>query len=233
MSRNGLDELTCHIAAGEAKEGGSELNRAIAAAVARDITAKGGGDRSWKTLARRSDGPSCFRFGDLIRAARSRISYRRRRRRGDKLQAGKPCPICAECEPEPDAEGKRWQHLYCGCTVCSNCVGNWNVHLLDDAEASNSQSGLLPAKLRCPVCSTPLRPADTVQVLTRCPFLGTKYQELARDVLLRSMPGWRSCPRCNGGGFTTPECLAPIHADVGMRIHTPGVHVVPACLLRV
>lgn len=97
----------------------------------------------------------------------------------------------------------------CGCTVCSGCVRNWNLTLLNDG---NGGTGVpTPPKLKCPVCAAPLRKTDAVEVLRRIPSVTLKWDELTRDALLRSMPDFRSCPTCQGGGFTTPECLAPRH----------------------
>jgi hypothetical protein len=100
----------------------------------------------------------------------------------------------------------------CGCTVCSGCVRGWNLALLDGGDGVTSAK--TAPKLKCPVCTTPLRRMDAAEVLRRLPDVSQKWDLLTRDALLRSMPDFRSCPKCPGGGFTTPECLAPRHEAI-------------------
>jgi Zn finger protein HypA/HybF involved in hydrogenase expression len=96
--------------------------------------------------------------------------------------------------------------------VCSGCVRGWNLALLDGGDGVTSAK--TAPKLKCPDCTTPLRRMDAAEVLRRLPDVSQKWDLLTRDALLRSMPDFRSCPKCPGGGFTTPECLAPRHEAI-------------------
>ena len=122
---------------------------------------------------------------------------------------GQACPICDEREPEPDAQGKRWQTLFCDYTVCTSCVRGWMSSELDVNAAVQSAE----VKFTCPACSSPMRTADAHDALSRHPSVTRRYELLSRDATLRTMPEWRSCPKCSGGGFCTPECLAPRHDE--------------------
>lgn len=172
------------------------------------------GTDTWKTWAGRKDGSDGFQLSDLWLGVQAHARHALRSQLGDTRTEGKTCPICDEDDPEPDAEGKRWLRLFCGCTVCSSCVRQWSMSLLDD-RAQNEH-----AKLTCPSCAAPMRPADAEETLARHPSVSERYDLLSRDATLRTMPEWRSCPRCDGGGFTTPECLAPEHEEIHRKAAT-------------
>ena len=200
--------------------------RAEARAARAAAAAAQAGTDTWKTWARRREGSDGFQFSDLLWGTTAQISHRWRRRRGDERREGKACPICDETSPPPDAEGKRWLRLFCGCTVCSTCVRGWTMSLL---EQSGGAASVGAVKLTCPSCSAPLRTSDAKEALTRCPSVATKYDTLSRDATLRAMPEWRNCPRCDGGGFSTPECLAPRHSAAFESGHGIAVHHLAAC----
>ena len=181
----------------------SSAARPRAAAVARLA-----GTDTWKTWAGRTDGADGFQLSDLWGGAQAHVRHAVRAQRGDTRSEGKTCPICDEDDPEPDAEGKRWLRLFCGCTVCSSCVRQWSMSMLDD-KAQNEH-----VKLTCPSCAAPMRTADAQEALARHPSVGARYDLLSRDATLRTMPEWRSCPSCAGGGFSTAGCLAPRHEEV-------------------
>ena len=166
------------------------------------------GTETWKTWAGRKGGGDGFQLSDLGAAvANFRYSWRQQPGEQDTPPPnGQPCPICDEQEPDADAKGKRWQTLFCGCTVCTSCVRDWMSSKLDD-KAGNDPA----VEFSCPVCDTPMRTADTQAALSRHPSVTQRYELLSRDATLRTMPEWRSCPNCDGGGFCTPDCLAPRH----------------------
>ena len=212
-----------NMATGDAAAGGDgpdAVQSAAAQATGRLIA-----DNSWKSWARRPDGPEGFQWSDLMPGLGAQWSYARRRRLKDTRAKGKPCPVCFEDDPEPDEAngGRRWQRLYCGCTVCSQCVQRWNSVQLEDAAPSSGGAGggALP-KLTCPACKATMRAADAVKVLEGCPEVAAKCEEFSRDTTLRTMPEWRSCPKCNGGGFTTPEVRQNTHAMQHLSLG-PGV----------
>ena len=82
---------------------------------------------SWKAWAGRREGGDGFQVTDLFVGTAHAWSNYRRSRKGDSRSAGKECPVCFADDPPPDSAGKRWMRLYCGCTVCSGCVRNWNL----------------------------------------------------------------------------------------------------------
>lgn len=178
-----------------------------------DAAASQVGTDTWKTWAGRKDGHDEFQFSDLFSGVSAHTRHAWRRRRGDERRPGKACPICAEDNPEPDAQGKRWLRPFCGCTVCSACVQGWNMALLEQHQGVVSSS----LKITCPACSAPMRPADVKEALARCPKVAERYDQLSREEMLRAMPEWRNCPHCDGGGFTTGDCLAPLHTKVSLE----------------
>eukprot|EP01043_Picozoa_sp_COSAG02_P048834 COSAG02_NODE_4842_length_4916_cov_2.448204_2_plen_835_part_00 len=177
------------------------------------------GTDTWKTWAGRKDGGDGFQLSDLGAAvANFRYNWRQKSEEQDTPPPnGQPCPICDEQEPDADAKGKRWQTLFCGCTVCTSCVRSWMSSEMDD------KSGNDPAvKFSCPVCATPMRTSDAHAALSRHPSVTRRYELLSRDATLRTMPEWRSCPNCDGGGFCTPDCLAPRHDQLEEEATTAG-----------
>ena len=169
---------------------------------------------SWKAWSGRKEGSDAWQFGDLWSGAAHSFAQYRRQWKGDSRRSGKECPVCLEAEPPPDASGKRWMRLYCGCTVCSGCVRSWNVSVIDDAGSA--------AKLSCPVCRADMRPFDAEQTLVRCNSVARRHDLKARDDALRSMTDaetgsqeWHPCPHCKtGGGFVSETCLAARHSGV-------------------
>eukprot|EP00038_Savillea_parva_P014721 m.11907 g.11907 ORF g.11907 m.11907 type:complete len:443 (+) comp2889_c0_seq1:394-1722(+) len=182
---------------------------AVASAAA---IAEHAGTDTWKTWAGRREGDDGLQVADLFNGVAAGWRHMVRRRKGDVRRSGKTCPVCEDESPEPDAAGKRWLRLYCGCTVCTNCVRGWNLALLDDSGGIATPG--MPPKLKCPLCATPMRRVDAIEVLCRIPDVTRKWDIHARNALLRAMPDFRSCPKCAAGGFTTPECLAPRHEEI-------------------
>ena len=166
---------------------------------------------SWKLWAGRSEGGDGFQVSDLFVGTAHAWGNYRRSWKGDRRSPGKECPVCFDDDPLPDAAGKRWMRLYCGCTVCSGCVRNWNV-----SEISGDSTG---KKLSCPVCLAEMRPHDAAETLTRCSSAAKALDIKARDAALRGMADsdtglqeWHPCPHCEtGGGFVTAECIAGRH----------------------
>ena len=141
--------------------------------------------------------------------------------KADERSAGKECPVCMNDDPEPDATGKRWMRLYCGCTVCSTCVKNWNVSEIESAGATTK-------RLSCPVCLVEMRPWDAEQTLVRCNSAAQALDVKARDEALRGMSDvdtgtqeWHPCPHCKtGGGFVTADCIAGRRGVIRQRVET-------------
>ena len=186
------------------------VSRAHVAAASRD---------SWKAWAGRSQGREGFVPSDLFHGMARSLENFRRKRKADVRSRAQPCPVCLDEEPPLDATGKRWMRLYCGCTVCSTCVRNWNVSRLEDA-------GSPETTLSCPVCLADMRPCDAEQTLERCRSLAERQDDNARDAALRAMANrdsglqeWHPCPHCGtGGGFVTAECLAARQREVRQRV---------------
>jgi hypothetical protein len=182
--------------------------RALSKATA-ETTSRVVGTDSWKAWSGRKEGGDGFAFSDLLWGPAKMASHKWRRGHGDDRN-GKECPVCFDDDPELDAEGKRWLRLYCGCTVCSSCVKQWSLSQMDAFESgAGDADGPGGLKLTCPNCNAPMRSVDAREALVRCPDVLERHELATRDRLLRSMPSWRSCPTCEGGGFVSSECLGP------------------------
>jgi hypothetical protein len=158
------------------------------------------GDRSWRAWAGRKDGAS-FELSDLPRGLMRSMRWHF----GKQSSRRASCPICFD---EPSEKG--WQRLWCGCAVCSACVGRWARTALEDSPAVSSVNEEHTAPLialSCPVCSSPLRDCDTIDVLGRDGMLLEAYDTALRDALLRDMRDYRPCPSCSGGGFVSWGCI--------------------------
>ena len=202
------------------------------------------GANNWQTWAGRSHGSDQFEFLDIFRGVKRKFNA--------KFiwgipPAGTACPVCLMV---PDTHTKQDWHVTsaCGHAVCRDCLHGYASSLVRDP----SHQG----PLKCPVCPLPLRPKDAISALASDPELIQLWDSKIRDGVLRALPGYRHCPRCNGGsnssnngdgdggsnqknpsttiqstyltentgtdeskptsslmggGFVTPECLAPIH----------------------
>lgn len=170
---------------------------------------------TWKAWAGRKEGGDGFRLSDLFVGTAHAVSNYRRSWKGDHRAAGKECPVCFDEDPPPDRSGKRWMRLYCGCTVCSSCVRNWNVSEI-------AAGGTTGQKLSCPVCLALMRPHDAAETLQRCSSAAKAVDIKARDEALRNMTDsdtglqeWHPCPHCEtGGGFVTADCISGRHGAV-------------------
>jgi len=174
------------------------------------ISATAGSD-TWQTWAGRKHGSENFEFMDVVRGMRHSIHHRLRH---NLLSTGtRSCPICF-CEPDkPDELHITW----CGCTVCVDCFRQYAANQVEDRE----QRG----KLKCPVCLKTLRKKDAIIAMTGNSKLIRIWDFKLRDHLLRAIPSFRSCPKCDGknsgdgygggggGGFVTPECLGVHHQE--------------------
>jgi hypothetical protein len=177
-------------------------------ASAETVVAATAGLDNWKTWAGRSHGDEKFEFLDWVRGAKRKFHQ-------TFLQTtpppGSTCPVCF-CEP---AAANEW-HITssCGHAVCTDCLQMYAANLVQDREHSGP--------LKCPVCPMPLRPKDAIVALAGNHDLVRQWDDKIRDQVLRALPSYRSCPKCNhkneeknsslgGGGFVTPECLLPYH----------------------
>lgn len=176
-------------------------------ASAETVVAATAGLDNWKTWAGRSHGDGKFEYLDLVRGAKRKFHQ-------TFLQTtpppGSTCPVCF-CEPAAN----EW-HITssCGHAVCIDCLQMYAANLVQDREHSGP--------LKCPVCPMPLRPKDAIVALAGNHDLVRKWDHKIRDQVLRALPSYRSCPKCNnknegnssslgGGGFVTPECLLPYY----------------------
>lgn len=162
------------------------------------------GQDSWKTWAGRKDGSEDFEFLDIFRGMKRSLHHNLRT---NSPTPGTTCPICF-CEPDDCSE---WHVTWCGHGVCKTCLAQYASTQVKDRE----QSG----PLKCPVCLKSLRKKDAIVAM----MAGGNKAELLeewdvklRDQLLRAVRSFRSCPKCGdrgGGGFVSPECLAPHHQE--------------------
>lgn len=179
------------------------LGAAQRAAMAQ-VAAQSAGTDSWATWAGRAAGgageqAAGFRASDLIYGPWRSLRHTMRGMKPDTRR--RPCPICDEEDPPPDEHGKRWLRLYCGCTVCTACMRGWSMSRLDSAGGAGAGDGTaadsgVTVKLTCPVCSAPITTKDAAETMLCCPSVLERHEQLSRDRLLRSMPSWRSCPKC-------------------------------------
>jgi Zinc finger, C3HC4 type (RING finger) len=184
-----------------------------------EVIAATAGQDNWQTWAGRSHGSAGFEFLDIFRGAKRQFN---RKFVWGIPPAGTACPVCFTV-PEEKSE---WHVTSsCGHAVCRDCLQGYASSLVRDAGHHGP--------LRCPVCPMPLRPKDAISALND-PELLRLWDAKIRDEVLRALPGYRHCPRCNGanngddddksnhdtpstilkgGGFVTPECLAPINKE--------------------
>jgi len=105
------------------------------------------------------------------------------------------CPICYA-----DFDGNQLR-LWCGCSVCVECMRGWVHSTLDDTTSSE-------LTLRCPVCRGVMRPEDADRAMTLDSGAALeRYLEHRLATHLRADPYFVSCPHCPGGGFATSECV--------------------------
>lgn len=169
------------------------------------VLAATAGEDSWKTWAGRSHGSSDFQWMDLLRGSKRALEQAVLGTTAGIPRDGSTCPVCFT-EPE------EW-HVTSSCShaVCLDCLRAYAASQIKDPE----QSG----PLKCPVCPQALRRKDAIKALQDDPQLIRLWDEKIRNQLLRALPSYRPCPRCstnnsnNGGGFVTPECLAPQYQD--------------------
>ena len=177
----------------------------MAASSADAVVAATAGEDSWKTWAGRSHGTSEFQWMDLLRGSKRALEQVILGPTANIPRDGSTCPVCFT---EPD----QW-HVTSSCShaVCVDCLQAYAASQVKDPE----QSG----PLKCPVCPQALRRKDAIKALQGDPQLVRLWDEKIRNQLLRALPSYRPCPRCssqnsnNGGGFVTPECLAPQYQD--------------------
>mmetsp|Transcript_25251 Transcript_25251/g.55362 ORF Transcript_25251/g.55362 Transcript_25251/m.55362 type:complete len:495 (-) Transcript_25251:91-1575(-) len=166
--------------------------------IALSAIAASAGVESWQTWAGRKHGTKDFEALDVFRGMKRTIDNRL------KLKipvAGTTCPICF-CEPD---EPSSWHVTWCGHAVCKDCLAQYAASHIDDQERSGP--------LKCPVCLKILRKKDAIAAMMASDNkkeLIQQWDTKIRDRLLRAIPSFQSCPKCEGGGgFVTPECLAP------------------------
>lgn len=177
-----------------------------------EVIASTAGEDTWKTWAGRSHGSNNFEFLDLFRGAKRQFN---RKFVWGIPPAGTPCPVCFVA---PGSKEEWHVTSSCGHAVCRDCLQGYAASLVRDPGHHGP--------LKCPVCPLPLRPKDAITALCNDPELVKAWDAKIRDEVLRALPGFRHCPRCSntdkednapstdsliGGGFVTPECLAPIN----------------------
>lgn len=138
------------------------------------------GSDTWKTWAGRSHGTEEFELMDIYRGFTRSVNKR------FFLSApplGTTCPVCF-CEPD------EW-HITSSCShaVCLDCLQAYAQNQIRDRE----QTG----PLRCPVCPQPLRRSDAIKALGHNKELVRLWDLKMRNQLLRALPAFRSCPKCN------------------------------------
>jgi Zinc finger, C3HC4 type (RING finger) len=178
-----------------------------------EVLAATAGDDTWKTWAGRSHGSAEFELFDIFRGAKRKFNQKFL---WGVPPAGTACPVCMTV---PDSKSDWHVVSACGHASCKGCLQGYASSLVRDP----SHHG----PLKCPVCPFPLRPKDAIKALGSDPELLRLWDKKIRDEVLRALPGFRHCPHCNrqdqhqddgmptsilvGGGFVTPECLAPIN----------------------
>eukprot|EP00529_Nitzschia_sp_RCC80_P011913 CAMPEP_0113482866 /NCGR_PEP_ID=MMETSP0014_2-20120614/23140_1 /TAXON_ID=2857 /ORGANISM="Nitzschia sp." /LENGTH=575 /DNA_ID=CAMNT_0000376397 /DNA_START=308 /DNA_END=2035 /DNA_ORIENTATION=- /assembly_acc=CAM_ASM_000159 len=200
------------------------------------VVAKTAGSDSWKTWAGRSHGTNDdFEVSDLWRGLKLTLQHKFGFK-GNPPPPGSSCPVCLtdpeeddDEEEKPDGGGggsSKWHVTYCNCAVCKACLLGYVQSQIRDPE----HSGVL----KCPVCTKDLRSQDAVMALDGNEELISEWDTKMRNNLLRALPSYRPCPRCSnknsenssndsssnndqgsaeGGGFVTPECLAPHYQE--------------------
>jgi hypothetical protein len=176
-----------------------------------EVLAATAGDDTWKTWAGRSQGSAEFELFDILRGAKRKFNQKFI---WGVPPAGTSCPVCMTI---PHSKSDWHVVSACGHASCKDCLQGYASSLVHDP----SHHG----PLKCPVCPLPLRPKDAIQALGGDPELLRLWDKKIRDEVLRALPGFRHCPHCSrqdqddgmptstlvGGGFVTPECLAPIN----------------------
>eukprot|EP00536_Pseudo-nitzschia_multiseries_P019116 jgi/Psemu1/59000/gm1.59000_g len=179
------------------KKASDEADRVVAATAGRE---------NWQTWAGRKHGTEDFEYLDVFRGMKRTFNDRFR----SKVPvAGTTCPVCF-CEPD---DPSMWYVTWCGHGICKDCLAQYAASQVGDQE----QSG----PLTCPVCLKTLRERDAFAALTAGDNrneLIEKWDLKTRNQLLRAIPSFRTCPKCGGsdsigGGFVTPDCLAPQHDE--------------------
>mmetsp|Transcript_19655 Transcript_19655/g.28891 ORF Transcript_19655/g.28891 Transcript_19655/m.28891 type:complete len:510 (-) Transcript_19655:32-1561(-) len=178
-----------------------------------EVIAATAGLNNWRTLAGRIDGSDDFEILDLFRVAKRKVL---KSIYSSIPSAGTPCPVCF-VEPESYQE---W-HVTSACehAVCIDCLRGYASSQVQDVDHVGP--------LKCPVCPMPLREKDAIAALKHDSEILKKLDAKIRDQFLRALPSYRHCPHCesdadgnddngllqtlSGGGFVTPECLAPIN----------------------
>lgn len=168
-----------------------------------EVVAATAGLDNWKTWAGRTQGSDEFQYLDLFRAARRSFKHRFIWH----APTGTACPVCMTVNPEKDD----WHITSCGHACCKNCLSLYAASLVRDPEHHGP--------LKCPVCPLPLRPRDAIEAIGDDQELIAIWDQKIRDQVLRALPAYRHCPYCArasnnalaGGGFVTPDCIAPIN----------------------
>ena len=171
------------------------------------VIAATAGKDSWKTFAGRKSGTEAFELMDVVRGMRRSLNHRFK---SNLPSSGTACPICF-CEPDKHDE---WHITWCGHAICIDCLRQYAANQVEDQE----QSG----PLKCPVCLKTLRKKDAIIAMTGNSDIIRQWDLKIRNHLLRAIPSFRSCPKCDGkdngdggggGGFVTPECLGVHHQE--------------------
>jgi IBR domain, a half RING-finger domain len=203
---------------------------------AQRVVAATAGVDSWKTWSGRSHGTNDdFEIFDLWRGMKRTIQHKFGSK-GRPPPVGANCPVCLcpvddekeeinanggtttsstnhskkNIDPSNSSSTSQWHVTWCGCAVCKSCMKGYVQSQIRDVE----HNGVL----KCPVCTKDLRKLDAMAALDGDEQLILEWDTKIRNNLLRALPSYRPCPRCSnakntnqseGGGFVTPDCLAP------------------------
>ena len=169
------------------------------------------GDRTWRSWAGRpANQGEDFALSDVALGLWRSARWHWRSAVASAPPRGQTCPICFDT-PESDASDA-WQRLWCGCSVCSACVGTWVKTALEASAGAaiepDAADDVAVISLSCPACAAPLRACDAKRVLARDVGLLGDFDVALRDACLRGQRDFRPCSHCKGGGFVTWHCVA-------------------------
>lgn len=154
------------------------------------------GRRTWAAWAGR-DSPSnsgVWRHGDLTTGMLNLV--RKKLQPFQCSAAIAQCPVCFSAHSQADR-----LTLWCGCTVCNDCMKRWLHAQLQEATVASDFI------LHCPVCRAIVRPEDACQIMKLDTELYRDYENKLLARALQVDAFFVSCAHCSGGGFISPECL--------------------------
>merc|ERR1712046_159797 len=121
------------------------------------------------------------------------------------------CPICFTATLQGDSLS-----LWCGCTVCHDCMKGWVGSQLEGANAN------CDFFLHCPVCRAIVRPEDARRIMGLDSDLYQVHHEKLLARTLQKDPEFVNCPQCRGGGFINSACLASAEEERASELQLHG-----------